>query len=192
MSCVCAFTRAAVLLLVVSDALAQTSLAGRTQDLDFVQYFLPGMHADFFYQLNPATYYQAASALQTRIGSATDAEFYMGLAQLIAMAGDMHTTIDPEDYFYGYGSLPLTLRWLDDGLFVTAAAPEYSQTLGTQIVAVNGMPISQVVTLIGSAFAYANDQWLHETVQTRLPSLFVLEGLDIIPSSPHPQCRDIR
>jgi uncharacterized protein (TIGR03437 family) len=76
---------------------------------------------------------------------------------------------------------PLTLCWLDDGLFVTAAAPKYKQALATQIVAVNGLPIDQVTILVGTAFAYSNGQHLHESVANRLTSLFLLQGLDIIP-----------
>src|ERR1700679_3487837 len=169
----------AILLLAVSEASAQnTTVAGRTQDLNFVANQLPLLHVNFFYQLSPATYQQAAAALGARIGTATDPEFYVGLEQLIALAGDMHTTMSPEDVFYNYGYLPLAFVWLEDGLFVTTTAPEYSQALATQVVAVNGMPISQVACLIGSAYAHANDQWLHYTVASRLTSLFLLQGLD--------------
>ena len=122
----------AILLLAVSEASAQnTTVAGRTQDLNFVANQLPLLHVNFFYQLSPATYQQAAAALGARIGTATDPEFYVGLEQLIALAGDMHTTMSPEDVFYNYGYLPLAFVWLEDGLFVTTAAPEYSQALAT-------------------------------------------------------------
>ena len=141
---------------------------------------LPKLDANSYSTLDRGTYQQAVAALQSRITTATDPEFYIGLAQLVAMSGDMHTNLVPGGVF-GYPVMSLTFRWLDDGLFVTTAAQPYAQTLGARVMSVNGMPIDQVVQLIGTSFAWANNQWLHATVESRLPNLFLLEGLDIVP-----------
>lgn len=176
---------ARILVLSSISAYAQlvTTTAGRQQDLNYIANTLPQLDVNFYATLNRSAYQQAVSALQAKITSATDPEFYVGLSQLVAMSGDMHTNLTPGAVF-GYPSLPLSFRWLDDGLFVTAASPGNEQLIGTQVVAVNGMPIDQVVQRMGTAFAWANDQWLHYTVASRLPNLFLLEGLDILPFNP--------
>ena len=63
----------------------------RLQDLSFVTTQLPKLDANFFFQLDPAAFAHAASALQSQIPTLSDAQFYVGLAQLAAMAGDPHT-----------------------------------------------------------------------------------------------------
>ena len=117
-----------------------TTTAGRQQDLNYVSTTLPQLAVNFFAQLDRGTYSQAVAALQCSVSSATDAEFYTGLTQLVALPGDMHTFLGVSAAF-AYGDLPLGLVWLEDGLFVALAVSNYAQTIGTQIVAVNGMPI---------------------------------------------------
>jgi uncharacterized protein (TIGR03437 family) len=168
-----------VLAAAVPCAQSVTPPAGRQQDLNYIANTLPQLDRNFFYQLDPGTYQQAVGALQARITTATDAEFYVGLQQLVAMSNDPHTNLN---LAYVYGLLPLSLYWFEDGLFVTAAAPEYAKTIGTQLIAVNGMPIDQVEQRLGTTFPYANNQWFHSQIPTYVTSSFMLQGLDIIPA----------
>ena len=130
------------LALVVSCCHARAQTArdqARLQDLSFIATQLPKLHANFFFQLDPAAFAQAASALQNQIPTLTDAQFYVGLAQLAAMAGDGHTFIDLNDSAAanaGFQTFPLYFFWMDDGVFVTGAAAEYSQAIGTRLVQV--------------------------------------------------------
>src|SRR5437764_15176720 len=77
----------------LSAAAQQVPAASRQQDLDFVSNELPKLHLNFFFQLDQAKFDQATNSLSSRINSATDAEFYVGLSQLIALAGDAHTNM---------------------------------------------------------------------------------------------------
>src|SRR5580704_12115980 len=100
----------------------------RRQDLSFVSMQLPKLHPNFFFQLDPKVFNQAAQALDSQVPVLTDAEFNVGLAALAAMAGDPHTMIFPVPPTASSQQFPLVFRWLDDGIFVTSAAAEYSQT----------------------------------------------------------------
>jgi hypothetical protein len=104
------------------------SIENRQQDLDFVANQLPKLHLNFFFQARAADYSQAASLLSSQIPELTDAEFYVRLQQLVAMAGDEHTTLALTQAT-GFQLFPLRFRWLDDGVFVTAASSIYSQYL---------------------------------------------------------------
>lgn len=111
----------------------QFSTATRQLDLNYVANQLPKLHANFYFQLDPAVYQQAVGTLQSQISTLSDAEFYVRLASLIAMAGDAHTGIylnDAAAQSGGFRQFPVQFRWLDDGIFVTAAAPDYVQALG--------------------------------------------------------------
>jgi uncharacterized protein (TIGR03437 family) len=161
--------------------------AQRQADLDFVATQLPKLHVDFFFQLNPGAYQQAAAALQAQISSLTDAEFYVRLAALVAMAGDPHTAISLTNVAAlnaGFTAYPLQFRWLDDGVFVTSAAAPYAQALGAQLVAIGGVPLAQAVEMLGTVIPHANDQWLHYEAQQYLTGQQILQGLDILPVSP--------
>jgi uncharacterized protein (TIGR03437 family) len=157
-----------------------SSIDSRTKDLNFVTTQLPNLDPNFFSTLSRVEFQQAVNHLQASLGTLTDAQFYVGLAQLVALAGDAHT------YLYlgnapGFQTLPLHLRWLDDGVFVTSAGPEYTSALGTRLIAVGGLPVDDVVQRLGTVIPHENDQWLHYAAQTYLIQQQTLEGLGIIP-----------
>lgn len=128
------------LLLLTGVASAQlVNTQARQQDLNFISTQLPKLHPDFFFQLSPADFAAAVSSLQSQIPTLTDAQFYVGLARLVAMAGDAHTTLYLDNAAAanaGFQTFPLTFTWLDDGIFLTAAAADYSMALGTRLIAV--------------------------------------------------------
>jgi hypothetical protein len=162
---------------------AQSSSAdSRMQDLSFVATQLPKLDPNFFSNVSRAEYQQAVSSLQANLGTLTDAQFYVGLAQLVAMPGDAHT------YLYlnnapGFRTLPLHLRWLDDGVFVTSAGPEYIRALGTRLIGIGGLSTDDVLQRLGTVIPHENDQWLHYVAQTYLLQQQTLEGLGIVPEA---------
>ena len=178
---------AAVLMVVTGRLQAQPERdQARLQDLTFVSTQLPKLHVNFFFQLNAADFSNAASALRSKIPMLTDSQFYVGLAQLAAMAGDAHTFINLNDgaaAAAGFGTFPLNFLWLDDGVFVTGAAPEYAEAIGKRLVRVGDMPIDQVVSLLGSVIPSENPQWLHYRVQGYLRGQQILQSLGIVPQS---------
>jgi hypothetical protein len=54
----------------------------RLADLQFVATQLPGLHPNFFFQLNPADFNVAVQSLTAQISNLTDDEFAVRLAQL--------------------------------------------------------------------------------------------------------------
>jgi uncharacterized protein (TIGR03437 family) len=161
-------------------ALAQpVNVAGRLADLNYIATQLPSLDPYFFAHLDPGQFQIAVQNLNARVSTATDAEFDVGLAQLVAMSGDTHTEL-----YLNIPAFPLQFRWLDDGIFVTATAAEYSQALGARLVAVAGMPIDQVVQRLATAISHENDQRVRYMAAVYLTSQLVLEGLDIVPAAP--------
>jgi uncharacterized protein (TIGR03437 family) len=161
------------------------STAIRKADLDFVVTNVPALHPNFFYQLDRPAFQAAVDSLNAKIGSLTDAEFYVQLAALVAMAGDAHTLINlygSPAAQAGFATFPLQVQWLDDGVFVTGASPAYAQALGAQLVQVGGVPIDQVMQKLGTIIPHDNEQWLRYMSHLYLPVQQVLQGLDIAPA----------
>jgi uncharacterized protein (TIGR03437 family) len=174
------------LILFGSLAWSQPLPAGRAQDLDFIANQVPKLHVNFFFQLNPADYQAAVARLQANGAAMTNAEFYVGLASLLALAGDAHTTI----YLFqntaagaGFQNFPLTFRWLDDGVFVVGAAAPYARALGTRLVAVGAYAMDEVEKRLAAMIPHANNQWLHFEGAQYLSVQQVLQGLDLAPAA---------
>jgi uncharacterized protein (TIGR03437 family) len=159
---------------------------GRRADLDFISTQLPKLQINFFSQLSPSDYNKAVTALDAQVPTLTDAEFYIGLARLAAMAGDDHTYVRVDDaaaVSAGFQQFPLQFRWLDDGLFVTAAASEYSRALGTKLVRAGNISIDDVMQGMGTIYPHFNSQRLH-FVASALRFQQILQGLDMVPPTP--------
>ncbi len=151
-------------------------------DLDFVSSQLPKLHVNFFFQLSPADFTKAASLLSSQIPNLTDAEFYVRLQQLVALAGDEHTTLGLTQAT-GFQLFPLRFQWLDDGVFVSAASSSYSQALGAQLVQVGDTPIDQVFQLLAATIPHSNPQWVRTEGASYLSFQQILQGLDLVPAT---------
>ena len=128
----------------------QTTAAARLQDLNVIATQVPKLDPNFFVNLDRTQFQQAVDNLQAGVSSLSDAEFYVGLAQLMAMSRDTHTALilhDDAAATFGFLQVSLAFRWLDDGVFVTAAADPYSQALGARLVSrralTTGSPIGR-------------------------------------------------
>lgn len=148
-------------------------------DLNYVATQLPQLHPNFFFQLSQADFKAAVTQLQSQIPNLTDAEFYVRLAGLVAMAGDPHTALDINTAA-GFQHLPMQFRWLDDGVFVVAAAPEYAQALGTRLVAVGNSPMDLVESQLAAIIPHTNEEWVHKQGAQFLSVQQILQGLDLV------------
>ena len=155
------------------------SAAGRQQDLDFIAKQLPALHLNFFFRLDRTVFQQAVSDLAAKLNTASDAEFYVGLAKLAAMAGDPHTSINLTGA--PVRTFPLRLRWFEDGVFVTRATAPYSAALGAKLVRIGDTPVETAILQVGTVFAYDNDAWLRDQAPSFLINQITLQGLGILP-----------
>ena len=180
--------RARIALFVLTSPLwAQGSRdQARRADLNVIATVVPKAHPNFFFQLNPADFNQAVQALDAQIPNISDAEFYVGLAKLVALAGDEHTSLSlsgPAAANAGFQQFPLQFRWLDDGVFVTAAASEYSRALGSQLLGIGDSSIDSVARQLATVIPHSNLQWVHYIAQSYLRGQQILQGLDIVPAA---------
>src|SRR3954454_19569943 len=93
-------------------------LSGRAADLAYISTQLPKLDPYFFAHLDRAQFQRAVDELSARVSTISDAEFAVGLGRLVAMPGDAHTQLNLAGT---YPLFSLQFRWLDDGVFVTAA-----------------------------------------------------------------------
>jgi uncharacterized protein (TIGR03437 family) len=183
--------RVAVVVLLLASLRLHAQDATRDQrrlgDLNYVATQVPKLHLNFFFQLNQADFNNAVQALKGQIPTLSDAEFYVRLAQLVALAGDEHTTLyldGASGARTGFQQFPLAFRWLDDGVFVTDAAAEYSKALGTRLVRVGDTSIDAVTQQLTTVIPHANLQWVHHRAESYLRGQQILQGLGSLPTAP--------
>ena len=168
----------------IHTAIAQQfpAIDGRRQDLDFVANRLPALHPNFFAQISRESYRQAVSAVDAKLPTATDAEFYVAVAQLVALAADGHTSLNlttaPFQFF------PLRLRWFDDGIFVTRASSPYAETLAARLVRIADTPILNAIDRLATVIPHENDEWLHDLLPNFIINQTILQGLGLAPGTP--------
>ena len=163
-----------------------TTSQQRLADLNFVSTQLPALDPFFFNQLKPADFNAAVSQLSAQVATLSDAQFYVGLTALVAMAGDPHTSLylnDATAVPLGFQQFPLTFRWLSDGVYVTSAAAPYAQALGMQVVAIGNTSIDDVLTKLGTIIPHANTQWVQYWGERYLRGQQILQGLGIVPAT---------
>jgi uncharacterized protein (TIGR03437 family) len=174
-------TFAVLTLIYTASAQQFPSVDGRHQDLDFVANRLPTLHPNFFAHISRESYQQAVSALDAKLSAATDAEFYVGIAQLVAMAGDGHTTLNYTSA--PFRLFPLRLRWCDDGIFVSRAAGPYTEALTARLVRIADTPIGKAIDQLATVIPHENDYWLHYLLPSFIINQTILQGLRLAPDA---------
>lgn len=84
--------------------------------------------------------------LHDAIPSLTDGQIVLGMMKLMVFIDDGHSAVwDVGENPLFRTALPLRLFWFEEGLFVTAGAPEYKDLLGAQVEAFDGRATADVL-----------------------------------------------
>jgi tetratricopeptide (TPR) repeat protein len=117
-----------------------------------------------FAGMTEAEFDAAVSGLARAAGDLTDAQLIAGLYRLLRPLGDGHAFVTPpEDTSDLNLALPLKFYLFDEGVFVTAAAPEHRGLLGAQVLGYGGRGIDEALAEINPVLPRDNDQqvrWL--------------------------------
>ena len=109
----------------------------------------------------------------------TDAEVILGLQRYVAMFGDGHTSLHPPADSTLRKVVPLQLFWFEDGVFVTAAAPEHAELVGSEVLKVEGKTIKELRAAFDPVIFRDNPQGVRVAVPSRICCPAALHALDI-------------
>jgi hypothetical protein len=151
------------------------------QDLEFLAKKLPARHPDFYRDLKPEEFARAIDSLEKDLPDISEPEFRIRLSQLVAMAGDSHTSLDCTQN--GGRVLPISVYDFADGLRVITAAKPYRQVIGSRLLAINDRPIEEVLECIDTLFAAENDAIRRNQRARLLVYCDALLGLGIVDDS---------
>lgn len=150
----------------------------RHEDLQYLVTQLPARHANFYSQTPPSVFLKASQDLDSSIPNLTDDEFYVRLASLAAMGHDAHTSLGWTNA-PTFKPLPIQLRWLDDGVFVTAAANDYVYLNGARLLRIGDTAVETALDSLRPVISYENEYWFRAQAPSALRYSGMLRGLHL-------------
>jgi len=131
-------------------------------------------------QLRSAEFDAVVAQLRSKVPTLSDSQVVVEIMKLMRQVGDGHTGAYPGD---GPAALPLSLPVLTfdfaDGHYVIAAAPSQAQLLGARVIAVDGMPIQQVIERLDPIVSRDNPTWIRQVAPYRWRNTTLLRALGI-------------
>jgi hypothetical protein len=144
---------------------------------------MESLHPDLYHGMPTAEMAEGARSLVERLQSSSDDEILvglMGLAALVSARGrDGHMGIWPPENPGVVHRYPIRLWEFPDGLHVTAARAPNERLVGSRMVAIDGVPIGEVLRRLDPVVPRDNGSGLRASRTVYLTSAEVLAGLGI-------------
>src|SRR5262249_41639400 len=147
-------------------------------DLALLYKEIKRIHYDPFRKTTREQFDAYVKKLHEDIPKLSDNQIIVGFIKLAQMAGDGHTHVRPGGTRKG---LPIQLFQFEEGVFVTAAAPEYEDLAGAQILKTGSHSTAEVLEALKSVVSRDNEHWLKTMSPEFMRSPMILNGLGLIP-----------
>ena len=154
-----------ILFLIVAIYLSNNTLAQEKvsikqwqADLDYLQV---RVHKDFpflFKKITQEAWDTQVAELRSQIPRLTSHEIKVGLTRMVSAFAYGHTQI-PFSTLAKEAVLPVNLYHFKDGIYIEGVHNTYAETLGAQVVGVNGVPIAEALAKIRPVVPAENDQY---------------------------------
>lgn len=171
---------AAALLAIMPSASAALTMEQKQQDINALCETLQEIHPGLFTDDTSQTAFETQkTALQNRMADLDDPAFRLALQSLIASAGDSQTTAT----LYRHAAtrvFPVSLRWLEDGWYLTSVPQEQAGFLGQPVTALNGVPMAEVTQRVSTLVSADNAIHLRYQTGQILPLADILEYTGIL------------
>ena len=143
-----------------TDSIAQRNNAWLT-DLEYLQQKIKTEHYQYTHTISADEFDSRVEFIRESIPQKTDLQIIGSFFELMAAIGDGHTQLNPP--FQGpfaFSMLPLEFYLFEEGLFIRAAAPEYSDLVGLKIIKTGNMPVNKLLNKCAPLIGRDNDQQL--------------------------------
>lgn len=146
------------------------------EDFTLLRSALVEAHAGLYVYRSPRAIARAFEAMSAGLQDSTELDVYVRVARALAVIRDGHTRSLPsqawmEEYPKSARVLPLRIRWVDGRAWVGASANP-SLPLGTELLAIDGRPLRQIVAQITAGLP--GDGWIETGKWAQLAAQFEL------------------
>ncbi len=176
-------TKFIFILILVSNTLSysQISKMYALTDLDSLEQLIITKHVNPFWINSKEDFELTVSQARSRIMNMTECNesCLVEYFKVIAAIGDGHSAINGNSRYELFGYFPLSLRWFDGELRVMRTIDKYKSAIGSKIVAVDGMPLNDVMERLKMVIPQANIYRFQKFVGSYLHLPGLLYGLGI-------------
>ena len=163
-----------------------TTRDGRWQQaVDYLGSQLPYLHVDPYFKVSEADFQKSVTELAEQIPYLNDEQIIVRMMRIVASVGDGHTRTYPQAKPVNFVNLPLEMRWLDDGLVVVAASPEYTQAVGSKVIQIGGRPVEEVYEAVKPLIPADNEMEFLNESPALISTPAILYGLNLTPQKDH-------
>jgi hypothetical protein len=167
--------------------------AGREQawseDIAYLVERMESLHPDLYHGVSKSDLDAAAGALVSELPTLRDDQILVGVMHLVALISskgrDGHMGVWPPDNPQAVHRYPIRVWEFPEGLFVTAARAPNEDLAGSRIIAIDGVPIGEVLRRLDPVVPRDNDSNLRAARTVFLTSAEVLSGLRIATDAAH-------
>lgn len=158
---------------------------GWRYDLWLLSRELQRIHYDPYKYISRQEFDAYVKKLNDDIPKLTDNQITVGFMKLMRMMGDGHTQIRPAGGGHNpmMAGLPIEFYLFKEGLYITAAAPEYAELVGMQVVRLGDNTVEKVIETLDSVVSQDNKMWVKFIGVNMMKRLSVMNGLGLIPDA---------
>jgi hypothetical protein len=151
------------------------------QDVRVIARELPARHPNLFYRLTRAQWDSAVTATEKRIAALPRTQAVVALMELVALAHDGHTSINPLfDRAFGARTYGVELYRFDDGMFVRSAAPEYPSLAGAKVLRIGRVNVDSALAAAARIISHENEWWTRAWAPMWLSIAELDDGLGLV------------
>jgi hypothetical protein len=151
------------------------------RDIAYLATKLPVLRMGGLGQATRQAWDAAARTLEAQVPRLADGQILVGMARMIAMIHDDETRI----YFPQEPLYPFYSEWVGDGLYLLGTPPAYRGLLGSELLAIDGVPLSTVLGRVASTIDYEDPVLLRDDEAGAIVDAGLLNWLGITSSPSH-------
>ncbi|GAB5456678.1 MAG: hypothetical protein Hens2KO_29070 [Henriciella sp.] len=153
-----------------------TTAEARLQDIDYLTTLTEYDRA--FSEPAQVQFGETLEELREVAPTMSDAAFYMGMAEAVALADNGHTGLSYRPQFADFNTIGARLYAFNDGVYIVSAAPDKADAIGRRVEAIDGTPVAQLQTSL-QAYRGGNETW------RTLYSTFIMESPELLAAAGH-------
>ena len=149
----------ALLILIASCGSSPDEVTGNEgwkTDLHWIADSLPCLHYNLFMYVPEDSLLNRLARLEQNVDNRSGMEIVMELTGILASMRCSHTGIAFWE-FTDRRIYPVSVMWLDEGLYVTAIDTEYSELIGSRLIGYGGYPAVEAAAAMSEMFPATND-----------------------------------
>lgn len=152
------------------------------EDIDFFVATLQSRHPALFRQITAEEFNQAVADLKANAAELTDPQIFFGLNRIAARVGDAHTNMHVTAAT-GVRTMPLRVRFFEEGWYVISAGGSALPALGKRLVRIGPLSAAEAFERVRALIPAENRWWALQQAPQYLVSPQALQAAGVTASA---------